>query len=87
MAWLTQRVEGINCLTEIGLQRPTSLDLHNYYHTENDDENPFICSQPRENGVRLCTSIPTLHEEGRQCQLDMASYNSTDNTTCVNWNK
>uniref|UniRef100_A0A8C1YTT3 Voltage-dependent T-type calcium channel subunit alpha n=1 Tax=Cyprinus carpio TaxID=7962 RepID=A0A8C1YTT3_CYPCA len=63
------------------------LDLHNYYHTENDDENPFICSQPRENGMRLCTSIPTLHEEGRQCQLDMAAYNSTDNTTCVNWNK
>uniref|UniRef100_A0A8C2AQQ9 Voltage-dependent T-type calcium channel subunit alpha n=1 Tax=Cyprinus carpio TaxID=7962 RepID=A0A8C2AQQ9_CYPCA len=63
------------------------LDLHNYYHTENDDENPFICSQPRENGMRLCSSIPTLHEEGRQCQLDMAAYNSTDNTTCVNWNK
>lgn len=69
------------------LYRPTSLDLHKYYHTENDDENPFICSQPRENGMRMCTSIPTLHEEGRQCQLDMAAYNSTDNTTCVNWNK
>uniref|UniRef100_A0A8C1MX58 Voltage-dependent T-type calcium channel subunit alpha n=1 Tax=Cyprinus carpio TaxID=7962 RepID=A0A8C1MX58_CYPCA len=75
------------CFLPENFSLPTSLDLHNYYHTENDDENPFICSQPRENGMRLCTSIPTLHEEGRQCQLDMAAYNSTDNTTCVNWNK
>ncbi|KAK7122565.1 hypothetical protein R3I94_019619 [Phoxinus phoxinus] len=75
------------CFLPENFSLPTSLDLHKYYHTENDDENPFICSQPRENGMRLCTSIPTLHEEGRQCQLDMAAYNSTDNTTCVNWNK
>uniref|UniRef100_A0A8C2AMZ6 Voltage-dependent T-type calcium channel subunit alpha n=1 Tax=Cyprinus carpio TaxID=7962 RepID=A0A8C2AMZ6_CYPCA len=75
------------CFLPENFSLPTSLDLHNYYHTENDDENPFICSQPRENGMRLCSSIPTLHEEGRQCQLDMAAYNSTDNTTCVNWNK
>uniref|UniRef100_A0A671K9D1 Voltage-dependent T-type calcium channel subunit alpha n=1 Tax=Sinocyclocheilus anshuiensis TaxID=1608454 RepID=A0A671K9D1_9TELE len=75
------------CFLPENFSLPTSLDLHKYYHTENDDENPFICSQPRENGMRLCSSIPTLHEEGRQCQLDMAAYNSTDNTTCVNWNK
>uniref|UniRef100_A0A673FQ30 Voltage-dependent T-type calcium channel subunit alpha n=1 Tax=Sinocyclocheilus rhinocerous TaxID=307959 RepID=A0A673FQ30_9TELE len=75
------------CFLPENFSLPTSLDLHNYYHTENYDENPFICSQPRENGMRLCSSIPTLHEEGRQCQLDMAAYNSTDNTTCVNWNK
>ncbi|XP_051523062.1 voltage-dependent T-type calcium channel subunit alpha-1G-like [Myxocyprinus asiaticus] len=75
------------CFLPENFSLPTSLDLHNYYHTENDDENPFICSQPRENGMRLCNSIPTLHEEGMQCQLDMAAYNSTDNTTCVNWNQ
>ncbi|XP_066522110.1 voltage-dependent T-type calcium channel subunit alpha-1G isoform X2 [Hoplias malabaricus] len=62
-------------------------NLHKYYHTENDDENPFICSQPRENGMRQCSSIPILFEEGLQCQLDMGAYNSTDNTTCVNWNQ
>ncbi|XP_052427023.1 voltage-dependent T-type calcium channel subunit alpha-1G isoform X3 [Carassius gibelio] len=75
------------CFLPENFSLPTSLDLHNYYHTENDDENPFICSQPRENGMRLCSSIPTLREEGQQCQLDMAAYNSTGNTTCVNWNK
>ncbi|XP_056626587.1 voltage-dependent T-type calcium channel subunit alpha-1G isoform X1 [Triplophysa dalaica] len=75
------------CFLPENFSLPASLDLHNYYHTENDDENPFICSQPRENGMRLCSSVPTLHEEGLQCQLDMASYNNTDNTTCINWNQ
>ncbi|KAL2077947.1 hypothetical protein ACEWY4_025632 [Coilia grayii] len=62
-------------------------ELHNYYHTENDDESPFICSQPKENGMRLCSNIPILHEEGLQCTLDGSAYNDTDNTTCVNWNQ
>uniref|UniRef100_A0A8L0DW31 Voltage-dependent T-type calcium channel subunit alpha n=1 Tax=Oncorhynchus mykiss TaxID=8022 RepID=A0A8L0DW31_ONCMY len=70
------------------LEIPLSVELGNYYHTENDDENPFICSMPRENGMRLCSSVPTLYEEGGlQCQMDMKSYNSTDNTTCINWNQ
>uniref|UniRef100_A0A8C8HTI6 Voltage-dependent T-type calcium channel subunit alpha n=1 Tax=Oncorhynchus tshawytscha TaxID=74940 RepID=A0A8C8HTI6_ONCTS len=70
------------------LQIPLSVELGNYYHTENDDENPFICSMPRENGMRLCSSVPTLYEEGGlQCQMDMKSYNSTDNSTCINWNQ
>ncbi|KAG9350358.1 hypothetical protein JZ751_026713 [Albula glossodonta] len=71
------------CFLPENFTLPPSLDLYNYYHTENDDENPFICSQPRENGMRLCSSVPTLHEEGLQCQLDNTAYNSTDNTTCV----
>uniref|UniRef100_A0A8C5NE20 Voltage-dependent T-type calcium channel subunit alpha n=1 Tax=Gouania willdenowi TaxID=441366 RepID=A0A8C5NE20_GOUWI len=73
-----------NCIFLI----PLSVELGKYYHTENDDENPFICSQPRENGMRDCGSIPKVYEEGGlQCNLDMYSYNSTDNTTCVNWNQ
>lgn len=64
------------------------MELEKYYHTENDDENPFICSQPRENGMRDCSSVPKLYDEADlQCNLDMYSYNSTDNTTCVNWNQ
>lgn len=66
---------------------PQSLDLHNYYHTENDDESPYICSQPRENGMRQCSELPLLHEESVLCRLDMGAYNSTDNTSCVNWNQ
>lgn len=66
---------------------PQSPLAAEYYHTENDDENPFICSQPRDNGMRDCNSVPKLYEEGGlQCNLDMYS-NSTDNTTCINWNQ
>lgn len=64
---------------------PQSVPLRNYYHV--DDESPFICSQMGDNGMRHCNSIPRLHEEGLQCQLDMGAYNSTDNTTCVDWNQ
>ncbi|CAL8282606.1 unnamed protein product [Merluccius merluccius] len=76
------------CFVEDNFSFPLSLGLNKYYHTENDDENPFICSQPRENGMRECSSVPDLYEDGvLQCKLDMDSYNSTDNTTCVNWNQ
>ncbi|MEQ2217954.1 hypothetical protein XENOCAPTIV_026895 [Xenoophorus captivus] len=38
--------------------------------------------------MRECSSIPKLYDEvGQQCSLDIDSYNSTDNTTCVNWNQ
>ncbi|XP_035260955.1 voltage-dependent T-type calcium channel subunit alpha-1G isoform X6 [Anguilla anguilla] len=74
------------CFLPENFTLPMSLGLHDYYHTENDDENPFICSQPRENGMRHCNALPKLHEDGLQCQLDYSAYNSTDNTTCVNWN-
>ncbi|XP_061561374.1 voltage-dependent T-type calcium channel subunit alpha-1G isoform X3 [Phycodurus eques] len=76
------------CFVEDNFSFPLSAELEKYYHTENDDENPFICSQPRENGMRDCSSVPKLYDEaGLQCNLDMYSYNSTDNTTCVNWNQ
>lgn len=66
---------------------PYTVDLERYYQTENEDENPFICSQPRENGMRFCRSIPTRREEGLECTLDYYSYNDTTNTSCVNWNQ
>ncbi|XP_061912234.1 voltage-dependent T-type calcium channel subunit alpha-1G isoform X1 [Entelurus aequoreus] len=76
------------CFVEDNFSFPLSAELEKYYHTENDDENPFICSQPRENGMRDCGSVPKLYDEaGLQCNLDLYSYNSTDNTTCVNWNQ
>ncbi|KAM9425532.1 voltage-dependent T-type calcium channel subunit alpha-1G [Pholidichthys leucotaenia] len=79
------------CFVEDNFSFPLSVELGKYYHTENDDENPFICSQPRENGMRDCSSIPKLYKEYKEevleCNLDFESYNSTDNTTCVNWNQ
>uniref|UniRef100_A0A3Q1FE85 Voltage-dependent T-type calcium channel subunit alpha n=1 Tax=Acanthochromis polyacanthus TaxID=80966 RepID=A0A3Q1FE85_9TELE len=79
------------CFVEDNFSFPLSVELGKYYHTENDDESPFICSQPRENGMRDCGSVPKLYEERGmsrlQCNMDMYYYNSTDNTTCVNWNQ
>ncbi|XP_016058877.1 PREDICTED: voltage-dependent T-type calcium channel subunit alpha-1G isoform X7 [Miniopterus natalensis] len=78
------------CFLPENFSLPLSVDLERYYQTENEDENPFICSQPRENGMRSCRSVPTLRGEGgggSPCGLDYEAYNSSSNTTCVNWNQ
>ncbi|XP_032284467.1 voltage-dependent T-type calcium channel subunit alpha-1G isoform X21 [Phoca vitulina] len=78
------------CFLPENFSLPLSVDLERYYQTENEDENPFICSQPRENGMRSCRSVPTLRGEGGggpPCGLDYEAYNSSSNTTCVNWNQ
>ncbi|NXE48711.1 CAC1G protein, partial [Casuarius casuarius] len=75
------------CFLPENFSLPYTVDLERYYQTENEDENPFICSQPRENGMRYCRSIPTRREEGLECTLDYYSYNDTTNTSCVNWNQ
>ncbi|NXP69060.1 CAC1G protein, partial [Chloropsis cyanopogon] len=75
------------CFLPENFSIPYTVDLERYYQTENEDENPFICSQPRENGMRYCRSIPTRREEGLECTLDYYSYNDTTNMSCVNWNQ
>nr|XP_019586529.1 PREDICTED: voltage-dependent T-type calcium channel subunit alpha-1G isoform X17 [Rhinolophus sinicus] len=78
------------CFLPENFSLPLSVELERYYQTENEDENPFICSQPRENGMRSCRSVPTLRGEGGggpPCGLDYEAYNSSSNTTCVNWNQ
>ncbi|NXQ26839.1 CAC1G protein, partial [Alaudala cheleensis] len=75
------------CFLPENFSIPFTVDLERYYQTENEDENPFICSQPRENGMRYCRSIPTRREDGLECTLDYYSYNDTTNTSCVNWNQ
>ncbi|KAJ8283882.1 hypothetical protein COCON_G00027320 [Conger conger] len=74
------------CFLPENVTLPMSVGLQEYFHTENDDENPFICSKTDDDGMRHCNSLPKLQEDGLQCQLDYSAYNSTDNTTCVNWN-
>ncbi|XP_075759899.1 voltage-dependent T-type calcium channel subunit alpha-1G isoform X5 [Pelodiscus sinensis] len=75
------------CFLPENFSLPYTVELEGYYQTENEDENPFICSQPRENGMRYCRSIPTRREEGLECTLDFYAYNDTTNTSCVNWNQ
>ncbi|KAJ8006405.1 hypothetical protein DPEC_G00134880 [Dallia pectoralis] len=52
------------CFLPVNFSRSSLWTWGTYYHTENDGESPFICSMPKENGMRLCSSIPTLYEEG-----------------------
>ncbi|XP_075701680.1 voltage-dependent T-type calcium channel subunit alpha-1G isoform X7 [Rhinoderma darwinii] len=75
------------CFLPENFSLPASLELERYYQTENEDENPFICSQAKENGMRYCRSVPTRREEGLECTLDFNFYNNTSNTSCVNWNQ
>nr|XP_058903164.1 voltage-dependent T-type calcium channel subunit alpha-1G isoform X28 [Kogia breviceps] len=78
------------CFLPENFSLPLSVDLERYYQTENEDESPFICSQPRENGMRSCRSVPALRGDGGggpPCGLDYEAYNSSSNTTCVNWNQ
>ncbi|KAM6957186.1 voltage-dependent T-type calcium channel subunit alpha-1I-like [Aplochiton taeniatus] len=41
-----------------------------YYHPEEDDERPFICSLAADNGIMSCGDVPARREGGRTCCLD-----------------
>lgn len=41
-----------------------------YYQPEEDDERPFICSLPSDNGIMSCGDVPARREGGRTCCLD-----------------
>ncbi|XP_034394621.1 voltage-dependent T-type calcium channel subunit alpha-1I [Cyclopterus lumpus] len=41
-----------------------------YYHLEEDDERPFICSLASDNGIMSCADVPARREGGRTCCLD-----------------
>uniref|UniRef100_A0A671VTF4 Calcium voltage-gated channel subunit alpha1 I n=1 Tax=Sparus aurata TaxID=8175 RepID=A0A671VTF4_SPAAU len=74
-----------------------------YYMPDEDDERPFICSLPVDNGIMSCTDVPARREGGRACCLDKddALYRQslglspeplTNGTVsvaglCVNWNR
>ncbi|XP_069779389.1 voltage-dependent T-type calcium channel subunit alpha-1G [Narcine bancroftii] len=80
------------CFLEENFTIPGSQQLDRYYHTENDDENPFICSLLKDNGMRYCRSVPQRRVNNIDCTLDDTSYyllqsNTTNNVSCVNWNQ
>uniref|UniRef100_A0A3Q3AFU6 Voltage-dependent T-type calcium channel subunit alpha-1I-like n=1 Tax=Kryptolebias marmoratus TaxID=37003 RepID=A0A3Q3AFU6_KRYMA len=74
-----------------------------YYMANEDDERPFICSLPVDNGIMSCSDVPARREGGRACCLDKedALYRQSlglspeplNNGTvsvaglCVNWNQ
>ncbi|XP_052454961.1 voltage-dependent T-type calcium channel subunit alpha-1I-like [Carassius gibelio] len=42
-----------------------------YYSPNEDDERPFICSLPQDNGIMSCGDVPARRVAGHQCCLDV----------------
>ncbi|NWR75399.1 CAC1H protein, partial [Centropus unirufus] len=68
--------------------------LHPYYRTDEAEENPFICSSHRENGMQKCSNIPNSKEYKVECTLSMDSYTPnlynpdfSSRNACINWNQ
>ncbi|XP_069386718.1 voltage-dependent T-type calcium channel subunit alpha-1I-like [Paralichthys olivaceus] len=88
--------ENFTLTTGINLPRP-------YYMADEDDERPFICSLPVDNGIMSCSDVPARREGGRTCCLDKddALYRQSLGLSpepltngsvsvaglCVNWNQ
>uniref|UniRef100_A0A672FRY9 Ion transport domain-containing protein n=1 Tax=Salarias fasciatus TaxID=181472 RepID=A0A672FRY9_SALFA len=82
--------------TGITLPRP-------YYMADEDDERPFICSLPVDNGIMSCADVPARREGGKTCCLDkddvlyrqslglspepLVNGSVSVAGLCVNWNK
>uniref|UniRef100_A0A7N6BZC2 Ion transport domain-containing protein n=1 Tax=Anabas testudineus TaxID=64144 RepID=A0A7N6BZC2_ANATE len=64
-----------------------------YYQPEEDDERPFICSLPSDNGIMSCSDVPARREGGRTCCLDredpLANGSGAGEAMglCINWNQ
>ncbi|XP_073707811.1 voltage-dependent T-type calcium channel subunit alpha-1I [Garra rufa] len=42
-----------------------------YYSPNEEDERPFICSLPQDNGIMACSDVPARRVAGHQCCLDV----------------
>uniref|UniRef100_A0A8B9LFA6 Calcium channel, voltage-dependent, T type, alpha 1H subunit a n=1 Tax=Astyanax mexicanus TaxID=7994 RepID=A0A8B9LFA6_ASTMX len=60
-----------------------------YYMDEDGEDNPFICSSEKENGMRRCRDVPPLMENGFNCTLNasFSHYTYSNPNSCVNWNQ
>uniref|UniRef100_A0A672RPF3 Calcium channel, voltage-dependent, T type, alpha 1H subunit a n=1 Tax=Sinocyclocheilus grahami TaxID=75366 RepID=A0A672RPF3_SINGR len=70
-----------------------SFTCHPYYMNEEGEDNPFICSTNKENGMLRCSQVPPL-KEGVECTLNAtppghaySGLDGTSNSSCVNWNQ
>ncbi|RVE75920.1 hypothetical protein OJAV_G00003750 [Oryzias javanicus] len=59
------------CYPEENFTLTSGISLpQEYYMPDEDDERPFICSLPVDNGIMSCTDVPARREGGRVCCLD-----------------
>ncbi|XP_064818471.1 voltage-dependent T-type calcium channel subunit alpha-1H-like isoform X4 [Oncorhynchus masou masou] len=66
-----------------------NLSLSVYYQPEESEEDPFICSAIRENGMLRCHDVPPYSEGGAECSLPAPSPGGEGGIRdgCVNWNQ
>uniref|UniRef100_A0A8B9LF19 Calcium channel, voltage-dependent, T type, alpha 1H subunit a n=1 Tax=Astyanax mexicanus TaxID=7994 RepID=A0A8B9LF19_ASTMX len=66
-----------------------NLSMSQYYMDEDGEDNPFICSSEKENGMRRCRDVPPLMENGFNCTLNasFSHYTYSNPNSCVNWNQ
>ncbi|XP_058013632.1 voltage-dependent T-type calcium channel subunit alpha-1H [Ahaetulla prasina] len=83
------------CFLDPHVQRTHNLTfLHKYYRPEEGEENPFICSSLRDNGMQKCSSIPNRKEYKVDCTLTVDAYHPqldslglSGRNACINWNQ
>lgn len=78
--------------------RMYNLSISPYFMSEEGEEDPFICSAARENGMRRCHQVPPYTEGEAECSLpaspqSLALIGSTPAAGgasvngCINWNQ
>ncbi|XP_006873912.1 PREDICTED: voltage-dependent T-type calcium channel subunit alpha-1H [Chrysochloris asiatica] len=78
------------CFLDSALARNDNLSfLRPYYQPEEGEENPFICSSHRDNGMQKCSHIPSRRELRRECTLAWEAEGSepVSRNGCINWNQ
>ncbi|KAM5330468.1 voltage-dependent T-type calcium channel subunit alpha-1H isoform 5-T5 [Glossophaga mutica] len=84
------------CFLDSAFARNNNLTfLRPYYQTEEGDENPFICSSHRDNGMQKCSHIPSRRELRVECTLGWEAYGQPQaegvggagHNACINWNQ
>ncbi|KAG8506345.1 Voltage-dependent T-type calcium channel subunit alpha-1H, partial [Galemys pyrenaicus] len=78
------------CFLDSAFARNTNLTfLRPYYQTDEGEENPFICSARRDNGMQRCSHIPSRRELRVECTLGWEAYVQLPaaGNACVNWNQ
>ncbi|XP_029805117.1 voltage-dependent T-type calcium channel subunit alpha-1H, partial [Suricata suricatta] len=84
------------CFLDSTFARNSNLSfLRPYYQTEEGEENPFICSSRRDNGMQKCSHIPSRRELRVECTLGWEAYGQPQaeggagvgRNACINWNQ
>ncbi|EPY90074.1 hypothetical protein CB1_000054033 [Camelus ferus] len=84
------------CFLDSTFARNSNLSfLRPYYQPEEGEENPFICSSRRDNGMQKCSHIPSRRELRVECTLGWEAYGQPQaegtggagHHTCINWNQ